>query len=140
MLTSLCFEINEGAIQGEGLSDVVCIVVRYFGGVKLGAGGLIRSYGGAARLVLREAPSTTIKPKSSFQLSIDASYVGAIYEALSKAKAVRNGEEYLADGSFIVSVTCEQAVAEELRENIKDATKGTVEFSGDPPSPLSDDK
>jgi putative IMPACT (imprinted ancient) family translation regulator len=117
-----------GAIKGEALSDVVCVVVRYFGGVKLGAGGLIRAYGGAARLVLREAPKVTTHPKSNFKLTVDASYVGAIYEALSKAQALPSGEEYRADGSFAVSVTCDQAVTDELKESIKDATKGTVEY------------
>jgi putative IMPACT (imprinted ancient) family translation regulator len=94
----------------------------------LGAGGLIRAYGGAARLVLREAPKVTTQPKSSFQLTVDASYVGAIYEALSKAKAIPSGEEYRADGTFAVAVTCEQSLLEELKESLNDATKGGVEF------------
>jgi putative IMPACT (imprinted ancient) family translation regulator len=54
-----------GAIRGENLSDTVCVVVRYFGGIKLGAGGLIRAYGGAARLVLQDAPVQILLPTVS---------------------------------------------------------------------------
>lgn len=44
-------------IQHSGLSDVMVIVVRYFGGIKLGAGGLIHAYGQAAGEVLSQTPS-----------------------------------------------------------------------------------
>lgn len=40
------------AIDGSGLSDVVVVVVRWYGGVKLGTGGLVRAYGGVAARAL----------------------------------------------------------------------------------------
>ena len=43
------------AIHKNGLTNVVVVVTRYFGGIKLGAGGLIRAYGHAAVLGLNEA-------------------------------------------------------------------------------------
>ena len=46
------------AIDGEGLDAVCVLVVRHFGGVKLGAGGLARAYGGAARQCLQQALRT----------------------------------------------------------------------------------
>lgn len=44
-----------GAVDGSGLDNVAVLVARYFGGVKLGVGGLVRAYGGAASAVLQEA-------------------------------------------------------------------------------------
>jgi putative IMPACT (imprinted ancient) family translation regulator len=41
------------AIETEGLDHVCVLIIRYFGGTKLGAGGLVRAYGGAARECLR---------------------------------------------------------------------------------------
>ena len=43
-------------IEGHGLTDAVCVVTRYYGGTKLGVGGLIRAYGGCAAKALDQAP------------------------------------------------------------------------------------
>jgi uncharacterized YigZ family protein len=43
-------------LQGSGLGDIVVVVTRYFGGIKLGTGGLVRAYGDAARAVLDVLP------------------------------------------------------------------------------------
>lgn len=47
-------------VRGSGLGDVVLVVTRYFGGTKLGTGGLVRAYSGAARDVL-SVVSTVLK-------------------------------------------------------------------------------
>eukprot|EP00980_Cylindrotheca_fusiformis_P026039 scaffold15259_cov122-Cylindrotheca_fusiformis.AAC.5 len=115
------------AINGEDLSDVVCVVVRYFGGIKLGAGGLIRSYGASARQVLREAPVDVLIPKCSFRVSAGASHIGSIYDCVAKAGGSTSGEEYGADASLVVTICCDLAVAEQLRESLNDATRGQRE-------------
>lgn len=43
-------------IEGQGLINVVIFIVRYFGGVKLGAGGLVRAYGNTAKQLILEGP------------------------------------------------------------------------------------
>jgi len=47
------------AIDGQGLDHVVVVVTRWFGGIKLGVGGLVRAYGGCAAECLRTAPRRT---------------------------------------------------------------------------------
>lgn len=43
-------------LQGSGLGDAALVITRYFGGTKLGTGGLVRAYSDAARAVLEQAP------------------------------------------------------------------------------------
>jgi len=51
-----------GVIQHKDMEDVLVMVVRYFGGVKLGAGGLVRAYAGAAESVLADVERVIRKP------------------------------------------------------------------------------
>jgi len=117
-----------GAIHGEDLSDTMCVVVRYFGGIKLGAGGLIRAYGAAARLVLRDAPISILIPKSTVTVKVDAVHIGAVYDIASKLNAVGSGEEYGTDGSLTVTLTCETSTLEDLRSRLIDSTRGEAKF------------
>ena len=55
-------------IESSGLSDVLVVVTRYFGGIKLGTGGLVRAYGDAAAAVLRSAERRTRQLYASFEL------------------------------------------------------------------------
>lgn len=44
-------------VRGAGIGDIIVVVTRYFGGTKLGTGGLVRAYSDAAREVLRDLPT-----------------------------------------------------------------------------------
>lgn len=57
-------------LQHRGLWNVQIIVVRYFGGILLGTGGLTRAYGGTARLALEEAVITLLIPHKIYVLDI----------------------------------------------------------------------
>ena len=83
------------ALRGEDLTDTMCVVVRYSGGIKLGAGGLIRAYGGAARDALAEAEKLKMVPKRTVVCSVPSSSVGDVYSlCASYEDAVVLGEEF----------------------------------------------
>lgn len=117
------------AIRSEGLSDTICIVVRYFGGIKLGAGGLIRAYGNAARQVLRESPRTILIPKSTFTVEVTTSYIGILYDIVSKFDGVCGDEDYDAEGNVKATIVCDKSSEKELQSTILDSTRGTAVFS-----------
>lgn len=58
-------------LVGEGLSDVLVVVTRYFGGTLLGTGGLVRAYSGAVKEVLSKASIVEIQEGYLLEFSID---------------------------------------------------------------------
>jgi len=60
-------------LQYGHLGDVLVIVIRYFGGIKLGAGGLVRAYGTATKMALEQAPAETRRDLVEFSAAGDFS-------------------------------------------------------------------
>ena len=60
-------------IQHKWIGDVAVVVIRYFGGIKLGAGGLVRAYGGAAEAALSSLPLKILQPTTTMVVELDFS-------------------------------------------------------------------
>ena len=58
------------AIDGQAMDQVVCVVVRWYGGTKLGVGGLVRAYGGTAAECLRTATTAPIVSMDSVSFEV----------------------------------------------------------------------
>lgn len=67
-------------IESEELADVMVVVTRYFGGVKLGAGGLVRAYGGVTRLCLRAAETVTKVPRATVRVRAPMNWAGVVFQ------------------------------------------------------------
>lgn len=72
------------------LTNVTCVVTRYFGGTKLGTGGLVRAYSGAVQQVLEDAQTVRLVTQPSYQLQLPISEAGKI-----EAKLTQNGYQIL---------------------------------------------
>ena len=108
----------------EGVTNAVCVVTRYFGGVLLGAGGLLRAYTKAAKEALENAGTVEILPKTRFLVHCPYSLAERIrLETLSFGGTVEN-TFYEADVSMHISILAEKADAWSAR--IFDMTSGTV--------------
>ena len=65
-------------IKKRKLTNVLIIVVRYFGGIKLGAGGLVRAYGESAGLALNSAATTNLIEATEFSVSLNYGEEGVL--------------------------------------------------------------
>ncbi len=79
------------AIKQQGLTDIVVVVTRYFGGIKLGAGGLIRAYSHAAALGLQAATILEMTPFQEITVTLSYDQL-AIIENYLRKENIRTGE------------------------------------------------
>ncbi len=86
-------------LQMKELTNVLAVVTRYFGGIKLGAGGLTRAYSGALAEAVAAAPIVTYTPYMKYALTIPYSAVGG-FENYVKDKDIR-----VTDRAFAADVT-----------------------------------
>ena len=87
------------AIKKNGLTDIVIVVTRYFGGIKLGAGGLIRAYGHAAVLGIQAAQAVQMMPLRRVQITVDYSLLATVENWL------RQNEIQSEEGTYAEQVT-----------------------------------
>ncbi|MBP2623430.1 YigZ family protein [Streptococcus oricebi] len=114
-------------LEKQDLTNICVVVTRYFGGIKLGAGGLIRAYAGSASLALKELGLVQVKEQVGLLLSLSYSQ----YQELANFLKQENLEEH--EPEFTDKVTCSLFVnpdqEEALKANLIDFFQGKVDFS-----------
>ncbi|MFH2005786.1 MAG: YigZ family protein [bacterium] len=111
------------AIEGQEIDAVLVVVTRFFGGIKLGAGGLVRAYGGTAAECLRTAPQQELRPRTTLCVQLPFDAVGALYPLLEKHSVEKRSEEHGADGTTFL-LRLDEADAPDFRQALADATRG----------------
>lgn len=110
------------ALKHAGLSDAVLIVARYFGGTKLGVGGLRRAYADAAALAVQRAGIARRILTETVGIAVPDELLG---EAISTAARVGGRivrTDYAAEA--LVTIEIRRSRAEELRRTLIDRTSG----------------
>ncbi|MEF2900624.1 MAG: YigZ family protein [Terrisporobacter sp.] len=114
-------------IKKEDLRDVVVVVTRYFGGIKLGAGGLVRAYTKGAKVGI-EAGIVIEKVKySEVKIKIEYTQLGRIQNEIMNLGFKVKDTIYSEDVELIVYVRNEEAKS--LMDRIIDITSGTADVS-----------
>lgn len=82
------------ALRLSGVHDMVCVVVRYFGGIKLGAGGLVRAYSSSASEAIKKAPRVELVKMESYELSFSYDFIRQIDHLLESKNAIITNKDY----------------------------------------------
>ncbi len=105
-------------LKKAGLTDVVIAVVRYFGGVKLGAGGLIRAYTKGATLAIEAGEITTWTRHKALTLTVAYTFQGTVSHYLEQKPWLLTDTTYDADVHYHLYIPAEEcAQAEEDIQN-----------------------
>lgn len=111
-------------LQGAGIGEITAVVVRYFGGIKLGTGGLVRAYGSSVNGALAEL--TTIEKVIEGRLSLSADYsdMAQLENLFTQSGAHWEQLDYGAAVSGVLRVDIR--LLNSLAQQIKDRTQGRV--------------
>jgi len=116
------------AIDAQGLDHVAVLVTRFFGGIKLGAGGLARAYGGCAAECLRQAPRVALVEKHRIRIDVPFDAVGAVHQLLAAHAGLRLDEGYAPDGIALeVELPADHRAA--FEQALRDSTRGRAQVS-----------
>ncbi len=113
-------------IDGAGLRGVIVVVTRFFGGTKLGRGGLVRAYGGTAGLLLDQAEFVTRQQCRPVRLHLEYGDHGIIRAVLASHGLQPESETF--DQRIHLSVAVPIDDLEEFGTEIRDRTAGRVEL------------
>ena len=114
-------------LQHSGLTDLVVVITRYFGGVLLGTGGLVRAYTTATARALEAAEVVTVRSVVELEVTVDYS----LYERA--ALLIQAAGAKLADPQFTDRVTLRWQMPEgtepPLLEQLRELTRGAAQVS-----------
>lgn len=111
-------------LTGEGITNAVCVVTRYFGGTLLGTGGLVRAYQGATKGALNNSVILDKKEGIKFTISCDYTDVGKLQYHFSSRGIRILSSDYGASVSF--NIVVELGSFETIKKDLTELTSGKV--------------
>lgn len=113
-------------LQGSGLGDIVVVITRYFGGKKLGTGGLVRAYSDSVRNLLNNLPRARKVATTTLMFVVPYDLFEQTY------LIIRNHLGSVRDESFGADVTLTVRLADDyealFKQQMENLTRGSIEF------------
>ena len=118
-------------LVNEGITNVAVVVTRYFGGIKLGTGGLVRAYTSSARLGIEAAGLCNVTQVAVMDIKLDYSFLSKLQNFADKG--MFRIDNIIYEDMITVSICCDEDKKEDMRLLIANMTSGKFEliFEGD---------
>lgn len=112
------------AVRKQDITDAAVVVTRYFGGILLGGGGLVRAYSRAASDAVSAAGCVKMVYSSVYRIKCAYHFFGKVEYELKKMELNAENTEFLSDVSFLLCVTGEKE--ELMKKRLTEATGGSA--------------
>lgn len=104
---------------GEGLTNLVIVVTRYFGGIKLGTGGLVRAYTSSAKLAIEAAGICSVQQVCRLKVTVDYTHLSKFQQMASESFTDGDSSFVIRDIQYGEKVMLTLVTPEENEENLK---------------------
>lgn len=111
-------------LRKEGLTDVTCVVTRYFGGVLLGSGGLVRAYTKGAKIACDAAETLDMRTAAKLVLKLEYPFYGKIGKTLETRDVRVVNEDFGAGVTITLYIPAENA--EDLKKELTEVCSGDI--------------
>lgn len=111
-------------LKKEGLTDVTCVVTRYFGGILLGAGGLVRAYSKGTKIAVDAAEKLDMHTADKLSLRLPYTLYGRIGKTLSDYGVKTESEDFAAD--VAITLYIKQQLTESFSAELADLCNGAI--------------
>ncbi len=109
-------------ITGRDIRDLIVVITRYYGGTKLGTGGLVKAYSETTRLVLEQAGTKENFIKKQIQVVIDFSLYDQIIRLLHKIGAVQTASDFSDRVKLTIKIRASKLA--QLKDEIEQVSSG----------------
>ncbi len=113
-------------LQKRGLTDVCCVVVRYFGGILLGGGGLVRAYSHSVSLACDAARIQHMCESTPLTLRMDYALYGKVSNVLSSYGVLENGSDFGED--VLLDLTVRNEMLQPLMDALTELSSGKMQM------------
>jgi uncharacterized YigZ family protein len=114
-------------IRKSGFTDAVIVVTRYFGGILLGAGGLVRAYTAAAKMAVDDAGIVTYNSYAELDLTVNYTDYGKLTVTLAEADPINDGIDFAENVTLSIALPVDKVEA--FRSQVCEITAGRAVFT-----------
>ncbi len=115
-------------LTGSGVGEITAVVTRYYGGIRLGTGGLVKAYGGGVQQALTKLATNEKAITVQFTLSCEYPHIALIESILASHNAVQVNTEF--SHNVLMTVEVDARSADQIASEIFNRTRGQVSVTG----------